>query len=56
MARQPTRMRMGYSEYNIEEYSGKDGVNKIILWDKRNGSKLRTVTGKLKIRRILSGK
>ena len=54
--KEPSRMRTGYKRYNIEEYEGSKGVCKLVLWDKKTGRKLRTVTGQANIRRILSGK
>jgi|25BtaG_2_1085352.scaffolds.fasta_scaffold11090_4 hypothetical protein len=52
------RLRTGYKKYNIEEFedSKKGGVWKLVLWSKKTGKKLRTVTSKTEIRRILSGK
>jgi len=54
--KEPSRMRTGYKKYNIEEYEGSKGVCKLVLWNKKTGSKIRTVTGQAKIRKILSGK
>ena len=53
MAKIITRMRMGYKKHNIEEFSGKRGVYKLVLWDKKTGRKLRTVKGRLNIRKVL---
>ena len=53
--KEPSRMRTGYKKYNIEEYEGSKGVCKLVLWNKKTGRKLRTVTGQARIRKILSG-
>ncbi len=54
--KQPVRFRTGHKKYNIEEFEGNKGVCKLVLWDKKTGSKVRTVRGQKNIRKVLSGK
>jgi len=53
--KQPARLRTGYKKYNIEEFDGKKGVCKIVLWSKKTGSPIKTITKPSEIRKILRG-
>jgi len=52
-SKQSIRLRTGYPKYNIEEFEGKKGVCKLILWSKKTGRKIKTVTGSANIRKVL---